>query len=132
MTPAHITLDFAALQGQQFMNLITFRKNGQPVSTPVWMAQEGSRVYVMTGRNSGKIKRIRHTSRVQVEPSDRRGISRGPAVWGTARLIDGAQAQHADRLLTKKYGMLKRLFDLASMLRPNTRAYIEIVPAVGE
>lgn len=132
MTSAHMTPDFAVVQGHQFINLVTFRKNGQPVTTPVWMAQEGSRIYVMTGRNSGKIKRIRHTSRVQVAPSNRRGAPLGPAVWGTARLIDGAQAQHADMLLTKKYGLLKRLFDLASKLRPNTRAYLEIVPAVGE
>ena len=132
MTTSHVTVDFAVLQGQQYMNLITFRKNGQPVATPVWLAQEGSRIYVMTGMDSGKIKRIRQTSRVQVAPSDRRGTPLGPAVWGTARLIEGTQAKHANHLLTEKYGMLKRIFDLASKLRPNMRAFVEIVPATGE
>lgn len=123
------TTNFSHLRDQQYMNLVTFRKNGPPIITPVWMAQEGERLFVMTGAKSGKVKRIRHTSRVQVAPSDRRGTPLGPLAWGTARLLSDAEARHADRLLTKKYGMLKRLFDLSSKLSKGERVYLEIVPA---
>ncbi|MFM7677639.1 MAG: PPOX class F420-dependent oxidoreductase, partial [Roseiflexaceae bacterium] len=69
---------FDALANQEFMNLITQRKSGADVATPVWFAQDGDRLYVMTGRTAGKVKRIRNNPRVQVAPSDRAGTPLGP------------------------------------------------------
>jgi PPOX class probable F420-dependent enzyme len=57
---------FDALANQQFMNLITQRKSGADVATPVWFAQDDNRLYVMTDRTAGKVKRIRNNPRVQV------------------------------------------------------------------
>lgn len=131
-TPTDTPTDFTILQGHKYMNLITFRRNGQPVSTPVWMAQAGERLYVTTEMNTGKVKRIRHTSRVQLAPSDRAGKQIGPTVWGNARLLSGTQAEHADTLLGEKYGLMKRLFDLFGKLRSGERVFLEIVPAEGE
>jgi uncharacterized protein len=55
---------FAALRGQSFMRLTTYRKSGEPVATPVWFAEEGEKLYVTTDRISGKVKRLRHATRV--------------------------------------------------------------------
>jgi uncharacterized protein len=120
--------DFAALEGQQFMNLITFRKSGQSVATPVWFAQDGERLYVMTIDNTGKVKRVRNSGRVQVGPSDRRGTPTGPVVEGVARVLPPGEAQRADTLLSRKYGLMKGVFDLMQKLRSAPRVYLEIVP----
>jgi PPOX class probable F420-dependent enzyme len=119
---------FAPLQGAQFINLTTFRSNGQPVPTPVWFAQEADRLYVMTGAGSGKVKRIRNSGAVQVGPCDRRGRPTGPVLDGVARMLPSHEAQRIETLLNQKYGIMKRMIDLMQKLRPRARAYLEIVP----
>lgn len=37
--------------------LTTFRKSGELVSTPVWIAREGGELLVITPTESGKVKR---------------------------------------------------------------------------
>lgn len=128
------TAPFPALQDQQFMNLTTYRKNGDAVVTPVWFAQEGETLYVMTGAEAGKVKRIRNSGRVQVGPSDRAGKPLGPTIWAKARVLAGDEVQQADKLLGKKYGLQKKMFDAAAALRGGmaSRAYLAIVPTPEE
>jgi PPOX class probable F420-dependent enzyme len=120
---------FPNLQGHEFMKLTTFRKAGNAVPTPVWFAQEGERLFVVTQQDAGKVKRIRHTARVTVEPCTARGESLGAMLEARARELPPELHQTADKALNRKYGWMKRMFDLASMLRGNRRTYLEIVPA---
>lgn len=119
---------FGALDSHEFINLTTYRKSGAAVVTPVWFAKDGDRLYVMTGASAGKVKRIRHTARVEVAPSDRQGAPLGQAQPGYARILAAAEAQRANRLLTNKYGIMKRIFDLVGNLRRAQRAFLEIRP----
>ena len=58
---------FAALEKHDFLNLETFRKNGEGVRTPVWFAADpatdirsrGAKLYIYTIENTGKVKRVR-------------------------------------------------------------------------
>ena len=123
---------FENLQAQQFMNLITFRKSGVEVRTPVWFVQDGTSLYVMTGKDAGKIKRIRNNPSIVVEPSDRTGKTLGAAVTAHAQVIsDPAIESHASALLNQKYGFMKRMFDLMALLNGGlkNRAYVVITPA---
>ncbi|NBU63146.1 MAG: PPOX class F420-dependent oxidoreductase [Chloroflexia bacterium] len=123
---------FEQLQSQQFMNLITYRKSGIEVRTPVWFAQDGDNLYVMTGKDAGKIKRIRNNPSIVVEPSDRTGNPLGPTQQGYAHVIsDPAIESRAIKLLNQKYGFMKRMFDLMALFSGGlkNRAYIMIAPA---
>jgi uncharacterized protein len=124
------TSSFSALAGQQYMNLTSFRKSGEGVKTPVWFAEKDGKLYVLTLGNAGKVKRIRNNSLVQVGPSDARGKSLGPEASAHARILAPAEHQIAIDLLNKKYGLIKRLFDLFGMVSGSlrTREYIEIKP----
>ncbi|MBC8161035.1 MAG: PPOX class F420-dependent oxidoreductase [Roseiflexaceae bacterium] len=108
---------FAALSGHEFMNLTTYRKSGEAMVTPVWFAQDGDTLYVMTSKDAGKVKRIRNTARVQIGPSDRSGKPLGPVELAQGRVLAGQEAKKADELLSKKYGLMKKMFDLAGSLR---------------
>jgi PPOX class probable F420-dependent enzyme len=120
---------FDLVRDHQYINLITFRKNGQSVTTPVWFAQQGERLYVMTVDGSGKVKRIRNCARVEVGPSDRAGKPLGPTVLASARILPASENARADDLLNQKYGIQKRAFDAMMKLRGVERVYLEIVPA---
>jgi PPOX class probable F420-dependent enzyme len=116
----------AQFADQKYINLQTFRKNGTSVATPVWFAEGGGELYVYTLANSGKMKRLRNNRRVRIAVSDLRGNLKGEWVDGEARLLDAAEAAKGNRLLTKKYSLLKRIMDFFSKFRKQQRAVFAI------
>src|SRR2546426_10456955 len=74
------------LDQHRYMALSTFRRSGAEVATPVWFAEAGGRLYVFTAGDSGKVKRLRHSSRAPAAPSDARGRVQGTRRGATARL----------------------------------------------
>lgn len=119
---------FTHLQGHQYMSLTTFRKTGQAVPTPVWFAQSGENLYVMTGAESGKVKRIRSNAQVEVAPCTRSGDILGPSAEAAARILSPEEAALAKRALDQKYGMQKKFFDLMGRMRGDQSVYLEITP----
>jgi len=111
-----MTLD--DLHSAKYIALKTFRKNGQGVVTPVWQVPEGDRLYVWTGANSGKVKRIRNNQRVRLAKSNWRGKPMSEWVTARARILDDAAAETAQlqRLATKyrwQFRLLYRLLAIA-------------------
>jgi uncharacterized protein len=111
---------------QNFLNLETFRKNGQGVPTPVWFVENNGALYVHTQADSGKVKRIRNNGRVRVVPADMRGDPRGVWVEGQAALLDPAENERYDRLFKKKYGLQWTMFGAAGKARKAVHVTIEI------
>ena len=103
--------------GHRYLNLESYRRNGKPVRTPLWFVETEGRLYVRTADTAGKVKRIRHNPRVRVVPSDYRGRPKGDWVDAAARIVAGEEAERANRLLIRKYGLLRKLIDLGIWLR---------------
>lgn len=118
------------LDRHRYLSLATFRKNGDEVRTPVWFAAApDGKLYVFTAGESGKVKRLRHSSRARVAPSDARGGIRGDWRDATARLVTETTAiTRAHAALRRKYGWQVRVTDFSSRLtgRIARRAWIEI------
>ena len=122
---------FPNLQGKPFLNLTTYRKSGQPVVTTVWFAQEGDTLYGLSESSAGKIKRIRHTSKVSVTPSTANGKVLGTAAEGLARVLPPADAPTAMRALDKKYGVQMAFFKLYMKVRRIQQVYWEVKPTAS-
>src|SRR5260370_39538949 len=121
--------DIGALDRQRYVALAAFRLSGAEVRTPVWFAAMDGKLYVFAAGDSGKVKRLRHSSRARVAPSDARGRVQGAWRDATARLVTEPTAiQRAHAALRAKYGWQMRLTDLFSRLagRIRRRAWIEI------
>ncbi len=87
------------------------------------------KIYVFTAGESGKVKRLRHSSRARVAPSDMRGRVRGEWWDVAARIITEPRSiERAHAALRAKYGWQMWLSDLFSRLtgRMERRAWIEI------
>ena len=97
---------------QNFINLETTRRNGEAVQTPVWFVELGGMLYVRTGADSGKVKRIRNNGLVRVAPCDYRGKLEGDWLEAQARLVDSSTAEQVNQLFNRKYGLQKRGFEL--------------------
>jgi PPOX class probable F420-dependent enzyme len=102
-----------------YLSLTTFRRDGTPVATPVWVSRDGDHLVVWTERDSGKTKRLRNNPSVLLGPCDARGRLQGVEVDGTARVLDGAdQVDRLRALHQAKYGLKFRAFDaFASLFR---------------
>ncbi|QAV71352.1 PPOX class F420-dependent oxidoreductase [Salinibacterium sp. UTAS2018] len=112
--------NFSTLAAETYVLVTTFRKSGEPVSTPVWAVGVGDRLLVTTAPSSGKVKRIRHTSRVEITPCDMRGnVSEGAiAVRATAAIRnDEATLDAMDAALKQKYGAKYAAIRLAQKVR---------------
>ena len=95
----------------QYMRLTTFRKSGDPVSTPVWFALVGDLAYVVSDDPLGKVKRIRNNGRVRVAPSNFRGTPKGGDLDAAATIVaDLDELDLSERALHKRYGWQWRLF----------------------
>ncbi len=125
------TTHFALLDGHNYMNLTTYRRDGSEVTRPVWFAAQDDKLYAITVEESGKVKHIRNNPDVLVSPSDARGEPLSEErVAGTATVYaeDHPTAKHANQVLNQKYGLLKRLFGLRFLLARASVVWIEIQP----
>jgi len=112
---------------QQYLNLETFRKSGLGVRTPVWFVQDNETIFVRTMANSGKVKRIRNNGSVNIAPCKMDGALVGEWTPAYAReLTDPETDRKVDRLLDKKYGLMKKLFGLSSALQGRKDTILEI------
>jgi PPOX class probable F420-dependent enzyme len=100
---------------KKYLNLETFRKNGGSVRTPVWFVQAGETIYVLTGDNSGKVKRIRNNGRVNIVPCKMDGKPDGTWVPADAKEISDVEvSKEVTQLMDRKYGLMRKMFSLGS------------------
>jgi PPOX class probable F420-dependent enzyme len=115
------------LFGQTYLNLETFRRSGVGMKTPVWFVQDGNTLYIRTIANSGKVKRIRNNGQVNIAPCKVDGALLGEWIPASAReLHDNDTAMLVDRLLDKKYGLMKKMFALSSAIQGKKYTVLEI------
>ncbi|MGW3288681.1 PPOX class F420-dependent oxidoreductase [Streptomyces sp. NPDC001002] len=99
------------------VSLTTFRRNGQPVPTPVGSLVHDGTLYALTPPDTGKAKRIRNIPRVTIAPCDMKGTvpAGAPAVSATARLLDPTETARVQELMKRRFLMyrLVRILDRA-------------------
>ncbi|HEV8404625.1 MAG TPA: PPOX class F420-dependent oxidoreductase [Nitrososphaera sp.] len=108
------------LAKQKYISLETYKKNGQPVSTPVWFMIDNGLVYVVTRLTTGKVKRLRNNPVVRIAPSGYNGEPKGEWIDGKARFVEGAEAGHAIQMRKKKYGLQARLVGMFAYSKEQT------------
>jgi PPOX class probable F420-dependent enzyme len=107
----------ARFANQRYVNLESFKKNGQGIRTPLWFVEAQGVLYMRTPAQSAKVKRIRNNPHVRLIPSDVRGNPKGVWIDGEARLIEAAEAEWVNQLVKRKYGLFKWLIDIRSRLK---------------
>lgn len=123
-THSYTVYTLSKLKDQRYISLTTFKRDGTPVSTPVWVvSDDGKRLLVWSAAKTWKVRRIRRDPNVLVAPATFRGKERGKRLTATARVIDDPGI---DSLLREKYGWQKRLLDRFNRGRSTRWATIEL------
>jgi len=94
-------MNATALAHERYVSITTFRRDGTPVSTPVWCAGDNGSLLVFSEANSGKVKRIRHDPHVRITPCSARGRPHGEAVEADADIAE--DTTRVQVLLAGKY-----------------------------
>jgi uncharacterized protein len=102
--------------------LTTYRRNGEPVATPVSIAIRAGRAYFVSSATSGKARRLTVRADVTLAPCTVRGEPTGPASSGQARLVGEAGPRRA-RLLLLSGGSLFWRFLLYRIRRHRMHVY---------
>lgn len=120
------TLDL--LTAGRYLSLTTFRRDGTPVATPVWLVRDGDALLVITGAESGKAKRLRADPRALVATCDMRGTLTSEAVPATGELLGPEETARAASEITRRYGILGRLFMWRSRHSPRVGIRVRLAP----
>jgi PPOX class probable F420-dependent enzyme len=119
----------AAAKGARTVLLVTYKRDGTAVGTPVSIAFDGQRAYFRTYDRSWKAKRLRNNPSVKLSPSTFFGKPRGDAIHARARLLEGEQAAAAARALARQHPVLQGLLvPLAHRLKRYQTLHYEVHP----
>lgn len=117
------------LPDAEYTLLVTFRRDGRGVPTPVWGARDGERLVFSTEDGSPKLRRLRNRPEVRVAPCDARGKPAGPPRAGVARVLAVDEEAAAERALDAKYGRKRRVYERVVPSGP--LVYVEVRPSAA-
>ncbi len=102
-------LDFAE---NEYINLITYRKDSTPVTTPVWLSSVEDYLVITTNVNAGKVKRIRANGKATIYTTDQRGSKKlSDEIDVKASIIqDENEKQLGVKSIKKKYFPISKMF----------------------
>lgn len=95
------------LDSARYVSLTTFKKDGSPKATPVWITGTAGSYLFTTGDKAWKTRRLRRNAAVQVQLCDMRGrVKPNSAIYtGTGEVQTAAESvAAAERALASKYG----------------------------
>lgn len=127
-----MTSDWDTVGKSNYVAFTSYRKDGTPVATPVWIVPSDGKLYFISETETFKVKRVRRNSDVTLQPCDARGKVKpgAPVVQGSARLLDYTDTPRVRKLINRKYWLLGPVMGLVATLttKPESRTPIEISP----
>jgi uncharacterized protein len=122
--------DFEALRGARQCLVVTFKRSGEAVPTPVnFGLSDDGLLYFRSEPVSAKVRRIRREPRVRVCGCSVRGKPRGPMAEGIARVLQQAESERADSIIESNWSPPMRVLERGLDRLPLELAYVEVTPA---
>ncbi len=126
------------LGSKRYVSITSFRRDGTAVATPVWVVPHDGRLYVWTGAQTGKVRRIRRNPDVTLAACTARGTVTGPPHRARAAIVPASERPEVWDLFRAKYrvqlGAIMLAGRISRMLRrrlgqPGDRVFLELTPA---
>jgi uncharacterized protein len=104
----------AELDRHKYLSLVTYRRDGRGVTTPVWFVTEGERLFVYTEEATGKAKRLRRDPHLTAAPCTASGRQRGPSFEAVAEVAPPREEPHLEALFDRKYRLARPIMTWAA------------------
>ena len=121
--------DFSSFRGRRQCLLVTFKRSGDAVPSPVnFGLSDDGLLYFRCDPDSAKVKRMTRDPHVRVCGCSFRGKPLGPLVEGMARVLDATEAERAHAIVAANWDLLNRIYE-GTVDRLNTPiTYVEVRP----
>ncbi len=97
------------IESEKCISLETYRKNNEPVKTPVWFVIKNDLIYVVTRDQTGKVKRLRNNQQVKIATCNFKGKIKGQWISGTAKILSEEETKEVVKWRNKKYGFMAKI-----------------------
>ena len=87
----------------KYISLVSFKRDGTPVATPLWFVVDGERLLAITDAHSAKVKRIRRDPEVTVAPCRAERAHHRSGDPGPGRSSHPASSSRPRQLMARKY-----------------------------
>jgi len=122
-----ISSDFSSFRGRRQCLLVTFKRSGDAVPSPVnFGLSDDGLLYFRCEPDAAKLKRLKRDPHVRVCACNFRGKPLGPLVEGTARLLDAAEVERAHDIIAANWDLFNRLYEGAVDRMNVPIAYVEV------
>jgi PPOX class probable F420-dependent enzyme len=110
-----------------YLLLVTFKRNGEPVPTPVMFSKRDGELWLRS-EPTAKVKRLRADPHVRVAGCDARGKPKTPVYEGRARELPPEEHERAWRVLREGYSRTIRGYESVVDRAPLELAYVVVSP----
>jgi PPOX class probable F420-dependent enzyme len=122
--------DFSAFRGARQCLLVTFKRSGEPVPSPVNFGLSSEEtLYFRCEAGVAKVKRLKRNPHVRVCPCTFRGKPTGPLIEGAARVLPDPESQRAHDVIAANWDLASRVFERTVDRLGVPLVYIEVTPA---
>jgi PPOX class probable F420-dependent enzyme len=122
--------DFESLRGHRQCLVVTFRRSGEPVPTPVnFGLSDDGKLYFRSEPRVAKVTRLRRDPHVRVCACNLRGKPLGPLAEGTARVVSESEQERAYSIVAANWRADMKPLELALDRIGIPVLYVEVAPA---
>jgi len=109
----------ADLDSAKYVSFVTYKKDGTPVATPVWVVPYDGGYAFTTDPTAYKVRRIKNDARATLTVCDMRGkVAEGATTYlGSAVLLNDEQSTEVAKLVSKKYSIGVKLLGVMSLVK---------------
>lgn len=109
----------AEIDNARYISFLTYKRDGSPIATPVWVVPYENGYAFTTEANAYKVRRIRNDARASIAACDMRGKVAPTATWfhGAAVVLNKEQTAEVIALINKKYTIGTKLLALMDHFR---------------
>ena len=100
-----------SLETGKYICILTYKKNGDRVSTPVWFLRKDNKIYIRTSNQSGKVKRIKNNNNVLYALCNISGRIKGEWHSGVAKIEPDVNKMIFSKI-TEKYGLIAQIINI--------------------
>lgn len=107
------------LDSAKYASFVTYKKDGTPVATPVWIVPYDGGYAFTTDPDAYKVKRLKNDARATLTICDMRGNVKQAATThlGSAVLLDELQTRDVERLISQKYPLGVKMLSVMTIVK---------------
>jgi PPOX class probable F420-dependent enzyme len=102
-------MNYEQLESEKYISLETYKKNNESIKTPVCFVIKNDLIFIVTGNETGKIKRLKNNQNVKIATCTFKGKIKSEWFEGTAKILTETETKEIVKQQDKRYGIMSKI-----------------------